>query len=130
MDESLKIRGKLTAKLAPETRESKQGKTFTKTTFAIVTEGKYPKTIAFNDFGTANVDNRNVGDEIIVSFNPESREYNGKYYTELSAYKIELVAAVQVARPAPVETAAPTAGVSFDGERNEAVANEDPGLPF
>lgn len=130
MEESLKIRGVVTAKLAPETRESKQGKTFTKTTFAIVTDGKYPKTIAFNDFGTANINNRNIGDEIIVSFNPESREYKGKYYTELVAYKIELVAAVAPVNTVSAEALSPTAGVSFDSERSEAPANDDTSLPF
>ena len=61
-----------------------------------------------------------------MSFNPESREYKGKYYTELVAYKIELVAAVAPVNTVSAEALSPTAGgVSFDSERSEAPANDD-----
>ena len=32
-----------------------------------------------------------IGTEVNVSFDIESREYNGKYYTEVKAFKIETV---------------------------------------
>ena len=43
-------------------------------------------------FGEEKVDNllkfNKVGQDVDVSFNVESREYNGKYYTDLQAWKI------------------------------------------
>jgi hypothetical protein len=35
------------------------------------------------------VSNLQTGQTVKVSFNPESREYNGKWYTDLRAWKIE-----------------------------------------
>lgn len=35
------------------------------------------------------VNNLQTGQTVKVSFNPESREYNGKWYTDLRAWKIE-----------------------------------------
>lgn len=132
MEEKLSVRGRLTTKLAPETRESKAGKSFTQTIFAIETDGKYPKAIAFNDFGAADVDKCNIGDEIIVSFEPESREYNGKYYTNLKAYKIEVVTyAAKIESVKVTATTSSPSGDAFEGDRKvEAKDVDDSDLPF
>ena len=46
----------------------------------------------FTVFGEEKVDNllkfNKVGQTVDVSFNAESREYNGKFYTDLQAWKI------------------------------------------
>ncbi len=57
------------------------------------TEGNYPKTIAMQVFGADNVNdftaNYAVGDIVDIDFDIESREYNGRYYTQVSAWRIE-----------------------------------------
>jgi len=40
-----------------------------------------------------------IGTEVNVSFDIESREYNGKYYTEVKAFKIETVGKVASQQP-------------------------------
>ncbi len=68
------------------------GKEWKKLTFVIGTGGEYPKDVSFTVFGNEKVDNfvkyNKVGQTVDVSFEPESREYKGKYYTDLTAWKV------------------------------------------
>ena len=133
---NLKIVGRLTTVLPVEKFTSKGGKDYSSTTFAIETEGTYKKAIAFQDFGTAKVNEISIGTEIIVSFEPESREYNGKYYTNLKAYKIDKVAGVTNTSPPERKAETPSAntqsnGDAFADDRGGAASNgDDDGIPF
>ena len=66
---------------------------FTKREFVITTEADtdYPQDIkfAFTKDKCAILDKYAVGQEVIVSFNMRGNEYNGKYYVNLQAWKIE-----------------------------------------
>lgn len=68
------------------------GKEWKKVSFVIETEGEYPKTVCFGIFGGEKVDNfikfNKIGQRVDVSFDVESREYKGRYYTDLNAWKI------------------------------------------
>lgn len=68
------------------------GKEWKKINFVIETEGEYSKKVSFNVFGGEKVDNfvkyNKVGQRVDVSFEPESREYKGRYYTDLNAWKV------------------------------------------
>lgn len=94
---SLTIKGKLSQKLAKETVNGKDGKTYDKTTFVIDTGDQYNPLIAFGLFGdkTALVYNIQVGQEIEVSFNLSSREHNGKWYTQADCWKVSKVGSEQ-----------------------------------
>lgn len=69
------------------------------------TESNYPKTIGFEIFGQEKVEKfqqyNKVGDIVEVSFNLESREYNGKIYTTASAWKVWNNNATASAAPPP-----------------------------
>lgn len=69
------------------------------------TEGEYPKPIGFEIFGQEKVDKflqyNKVGDEAEVSFNLESRLYNGRVYTTARAWKVWNSATTASAAPAP-----------------------------
>jgi hypothetical protein len=60
--------------------------------FVIETEGEYSKSVAFDLFGGEKVDNfvkyNKVGQRVDVSFDVESREYKGKYYSNINAWKV------------------------------------------
>ena len=62
---------------------------------------QYPKKICFSVWGdkTAEVKQLTVGEDVTVSFNLESREYNQRWYTEARAWKIEKVAGNQTQSP-------------------------------
>jgi hypothetical protein len=86
---NLEINGKLIIKTDEQTGEGKFGK-WIKQEFIIETQEQYPKKICFSAWGdkTDVLKQINIGENISVSFNPESREYNGRWYTDLRVWKI------------------------------------------
>lgn len=94
----MEIQGKTIAVLPIESGTSAKGNTWQKRNFAIETPGQYPKKVCFQLFGDKVNDCPNVGEEVKVSFDPESREYNGRWYTQLNAWKVERQ---QTTQPAP-----------------------------
>jgi hypothetical protein len=87
---ALEITGKVIQLLPEQTGTGKNG-TWVRRDFVIETTDQYPKKVCFSGWGDkANiVNNLQTGQMVKVSFNPESREYNGKWYTDLRAWKIE-----------------------------------------
>lgn len=61
-----------------------------KRVFAIETEGEYPQQIGFNLIKDKvnMVSTGDVGKSCEVSYNIRGREYNGKYYVNLAAWKV------------------------------------------
>lgn len=58
--------------------------------FVIETQEQYPKKVYFTMF-SKDPNSRlsfNEGDNVTVSFSVESREYNGRWYSDIKAYKI------------------------------------------
>ena len=85
------IKGKLTQKLAVETGTSKAGKEWKKQTFVVDTGAQYNPEVAFSLFGEEKVSMLEAfqeGSEVEVSFNVSSREFNGKWYNSIDAWKI------------------------------------------
>jgi hypothetical protein len=85
------ISGKLIQVLQEQGGEGKTGNKWAKCDFVIETQEKFPKKVcitAWNDLiGT--VKGLNIDSEVKVSFDISSREYNGKWYTDVKAWKIE-----------------------------------------
>lgn len=90
----MEIKGKVKAILPLEQGESKNGKGWKRRDFIVeFKDGSFDKLAAFTartDAALDRVGNLALGAEVNVAFNVESREYNGKYYTNLNAWKIEL----------------------------------------
>ena len=84
------ITGRLIQVLQEQGGEGKNGK-WAKCDFVIETQEKFPKKVcltAWNDLiGT--VKNFPMETEIKVSFDISSREYNGRWYTDVKAWKVE-----------------------------------------
>lgn len=58
----------------------------------VETEGQYPKKICFSTRADKiNLNQFQVGNFLKIDFDIESREYNGRWYTDLKAWKIEHV---------------------------------------
>jgi hypothetical protein len=51
---------------------------------------QFPKKVCFSSWGdkVADLKKLKTGDLVTISFNPESREFNGRWYTDLRAWKI------------------------------------------
>ena len=89
---NLELNGTIKVMLPIEEGTSKSGNDWKKSGFVVTTGGDYPKDVAFSVFGEEKVNNlmkfNKVGQVVDVSFNVESREYKGRYYTDLQAWKI------------------------------------------
>ena len=96
----MKVKGKITQILTVENGTSKSGKEWKSQNFIIDTGDQYNPNICFKVFGEEKTDNltkfNKVGDEVEVEFNLSSREYEGKWYHEISAWKISKVSSEEV----------------------------------
>lgn len=74
---------------------SKAGKPWQKMTFVIETnDPKYPKKIAFDSFKgdvMELVQDTTDGTNLRVEYNVESREWNGKWFSNINAWSVEVV---------------------------------------
>jgi hypothetical protein len=87
----MEIQGTIKSILPVEEGTSKAGKTWKKQNFVLDVPGKYPKQICFTCFGKVvdALDYCKEGQCVVVHFDVSSREYNGRWFTEASAWKIE-----------------------------------------
>jgi len=64
---------------------------FRKQMFVVTTPDKFPQDVQFECLKdkTALLDNVRPGDEVAVKFDIQGREYNGKYFVSLVAWKVD-----------------------------------------
>ncbi len=92
----LQVTGKITQILDLQTGEKKDGTgQWKKQLFILDSETQFNNIYSFEIFGNDKVDafldHNKVGDSVKVGFNVNTSEYQGKYFTTLSAWKIEKV---------------------------------------
>jgi hypothetical protein len=86
----MELKGKLVQVQPLVTGEGKNG-TWKKQEIIIETGDQYPKKICIEVWGDKINENQLiVGNELNISADIESREYNGKWYTGVKAWKIEV----------------------------------------
>lgn len=110
----------------PETRGQGKNGEWVKNEFVCETDGQYPKKLCFSIWGdkSALVSSLKPGEEITVKFDPESREYNGRYFTELKAFSVETNRIISE-RQQPIQAVPLTAEKQFNAPAK--VVND---LPF
>ena len=114
------IKGKIIQKLDLQSGTSKAGNPWKKQEYVLETFDSYPKKVKFDFFGDrADQYPLEVGDVITLSYDIESREFNGRWYTDIRGYKaMKEDPNMASANPyAPATEAAP------------APAPTDPGMP-
>ena len=86
---SMELKGKVMQLLTLQTGTGKKG-VWKKQEFIVETQAQYPKKVCLSIWGDK-IDQFNVkeGDMVNVSVDLESREYNGRWYTEARAWKVE-----------------------------------------
>jgi hypothetical protein len=86
----MQITAKLVQTLPLVTGEGKNGP-WKKQEFILETSGQYPKKVCMSLWGDKiNESVLQVGNTLDVQFDVESREYNGRWYTECRAWKVEV----------------------------------------
>ncbi|MFO7869119.1 MAG: DUF3127 domain-containing protein [Bacteroidales bacterium] len=95
----MELFGKIIEVLPLQTGEGRNGP-WKKQDFIIETSGQYPKKVCISMWGDK-IDNATIqqGNEIKASINIESREFNGKWYTDVKAWKIETESQTQPSSP-------------------------------
>jgi hypothetical protein len=85
----MEVKGKVIQLLPMQSGMGKKGQ-WKKQEFIIETQAQFPKKICLSAWGDK-VDQFNlaVGDMVSVAVDLESREYNGRWYTEARAWKLE-----------------------------------------
>ena len=86
----MEITGKIISKLDLQSGTSKAGNQWKKQEYVLETQDAYPRKVHFDFFGErADQYNLNIGDVIKLSFDIESREYQGRWYTSIRGWKAE-----------------------------------------
>ena len=88
----LKVQGKISTIKQVVERTKNDGDVFKKQQFLLTTDDKYDNLYLFELLGNKNVENFNtynkVGDNVEVSFNVKTEEYNQKHYVTLTAWRV------------------------------------------
>lgn len=85
----MQLTAKLIQVLPPQTGMGKNGE-WRKQNIILETDGMYPKKVCVTIWGDKISEAvLQIGNILDVSFDAESREYNGNWYTDLRAWKIE-----------------------------------------
>lgn len=110
---------------------SKSGKAWKKREYILETPGQYPKKICFQLFNDK-VDQypMRAGQEVKVGVDIESREYNGRWYTQISAYKVEVLGEQTNAAPQYQQPADPYAAMGMPQQQVYATPPQADDLPF
>lgn len=125
------ISGKLIQVLQEQSGEGRNGK-WAKCDFVIETQEKFPKKVcitAWNELiGTIKA--MPAGADLKVAFDLSSREYNGKWYTDIKAWKIESGSGSAASGNTGSSYQAPdTSGAnSHSGSQERHISDDD--LPF
>lgn len=109
----MELSGIIIEKMPIQTGTSKTGNDWTLQPYVMQTIAEYPKKVAFEVFGTERIERNevNVGDNVTISFDIESREFNGRWYTSVRAWKVEKASDEAAAQPIEATDAQPIGDV-------------------
>lgn len=88
---SIELVGRFQEALQPQKLKGRDGGEISKQDFIIEVEGKFPKKVCitmWNDKAAVLTQLKN-GQELKVQVEIESREYNGRWYTNITGWKVE-----------------------------------------
>lgn len=130
----MEISGKIIQVLPEQGGVSKtSGKEWKLQAYVLETQEQYPRKVHFEVFGEDRIKANpcQLDDIVTVSFDIESREFNGRWYTSIRAWKIQQ-GVVEAAAPQVVPVAQPVAAPQTNVETFDAAAgvDETTDLPF
>lgn len=134
----MEISGKIIAALEPRGGVSQRtGNTWKMQEFVIETHEQYPKHCVFTIFGEDKLRDFNiqVGEELTVSFDIDAHEYQGRWFNDIRAWRVQRgvvdpnvpVAGMSAAAAAPTAAPAQAAIPSPSVAASEGTADD---LPF
>ena len=127
----MEITGKIIHALEPRSGVSAStGNPWSMQTFVIeTTQEQYPRRCAFEVFGEERLKQFNiqVGQEYTVSFDIDAREYQGRWYNSVRAWRV--VAPQPIGAPAPAPQPGFTQPAGGSGDFTQAPTGSNPPAP-
>ena len=115
----MELRARLVQMLPLQTGEGKNG-TWKKQDIIVETEGQYPKKVCVSIWGDkADASLLVVGSMLNISFDVESREFNGRWYTDVRAWKVDAAGEGMAAPVAQQDVAQPVFTPSSDETKDD-----------
>ncbi|MBQ7530372.1 MAG: DUF3127 domain-containing protein [Paludibacteraceae bacterium] len=130
----MEIAGKIIQKLPLQQGVSKtSGNPWAVQAYVLETQEQYPRKVHFEIFGEQRIKDNpcEIDDIVTISFDIESREFNGRWYTSIRAWKVQqgiVDTAAQQPTAAPVAQSAPAAPAAqpMDGMTAPNIDTFDP----
>lgn len=132
----MEVSGKIIQMLPLQEGIGRNGNPWKVQSAILETQDQYPRKVCFEVFGEDRIHNNpfKVDDIVTISFDIESREFNGRWYTSIRAYRVQQglpeqapAASATQAAPAAAAMAAPEANTEpFDASPSD----ESTDLPF
>lgn len=117
----MEISGKIIAILPLQSGQGKNGE-WKRQDYVIETHDQYPKKMCFNLWGDK-IDQFaiNEGEELTVSFDIDCREWNGKWFNDIRAWKVDRTTGgnAQTFAPAPTFAQAPPVDFSAGDAKDD-----------
>lgn len=136
----MEISGKIIVALEPRSGQSaRTGNNWVVQSYVVETHEQYPKRCVFDIFGEDRIKEANikVGDEVTVSFDIDAREYQGRWFNSVRAWRVQHVVEgvgvpdAMAGAAVPPVAAAPAAPVATEAPAAPAASNETvDDLPF
>ena len=124
----MEITGKIIAVLPERGGISKSGNEWKMQEYVLETHEQYPKKLCFNVFGADKIAQFNIqaGEDMTVSFDINAREYNGRWYNDIRAWRVERGGVT----PAPAAEYAPAIDAPKANAADFLTQGDDDQLPF
>ena len=122
----MEVVGKIIQVLPAQEGVGRNGNPWKVQPYVLETLDQYPRKVHFEVFGEDRIKQNpcDIDQLVTVSFDIESREFNGRWYTSIRAWKIQQGDTTQVAAPAPA--AAPVVAPVAAAPAQEAPADVIP----
>ncbi|MCG8698404.1 MAG: DUF3127 domain-containing protein [Bacteroidales bacterium] len=95
----MEIKGKIAKILDAQSGKSAKGE-WKKQEFILETNAQYPKKVCIANWNDKiDLASLKLGDEVVAHIDVESREFNGKWYTDVKIWKLEMAGQQQSGQP-------------------------------
>lgn len=133
----MELQGKVIAALPERSGVSARGEWKSQEFVIEYQEGQYPRHLVFTVFGADRLQRFNIqiGQTVLVAFDIDAREWNGRWFTDIRAFDVRQVDpnAAPVAQSAPVMQSVPVAEANPEAPfppQQEAAGESADELPF
>ena len=128
----MEITGKIIVILPEVGGISKAGNEWKKQEYVLETHDQYPKKVCFQIFGADKIQQAAIqpGEEVNVHFDIDSREYQGRWFTNINAWRVDHIDPNAQQAAAPLQAATTIVGANTPPAPNFPPAAPEDDLPF